>query len=89
MERKQVMAELLSPISGEKRELMHELLESVQTKKLAEAFDKYLPTVMDGQKKSAAKATLTESSAVTGNREVKPQVGLDNILDIRKLAGLK
>lgn len=89
MERKQVMAELLSLISGEKRELMHELLESVQTKKLAEAFDKYLPTVMDGQKKSAAKATLTESSAVTGNREVKPQVGLDNILDIRKLAGLK
>jgi hypothetical protein len=88
MERKQVMAELLSPISGEKRELMHELLESVQTKKLAEAFDKYLPTVMDGQKKSAAKATLTESSAVTGNRETKPQVGLDNIVDIRKLAGL-
>jgi hypothetical protein len=68
---------------------MHELLESVQTKKLAEAFDKYLPTVMDGQKKSVAKSTLTESSAVTGNREVKPQVGLDNILDIRKLAGLK
>ena len=35
------------------------------------------------------KATLTESSEVTGNRESKPQVGLDNILDIRKLAGLK
>ena len=88
MERKQVMAELLSPISGEKRALMHELLESVQTKKLAEAFDKYLPTVMDGQKR-APKQALTESSEVTGNRETKPQVGLDNILDIRKLAGLK
>jgi len=32
---------------------------------------------------------LSESSAVTGNRESKPEVGLDNILDIRKLAGLK
>jgi len=34
---------------------------------------------------------LTEGQAVTGDREAKnqPQVGEDNILDIRKLAGLK
>ena len=89
MERKNVMAELLSPLSGDKRELMHELLESVQTPKLSVAFDKYLPTVMEGAKKRVEKSTLTESSAVTGNRESKPEVGLDNILDIRKLAGLK
>ncbi len=89
MERKQVMAELLSPIAGDKRALMQELLESVETKKLAGAFEKYLPTVMEGATKVRAKATLTESSEVTGNRESKPQVGLDNILDIRKLAGLK
>lgn len=90
MERKQVMAELLAPLGADKRELMKELLESVQTKKLSEAFDKYLPTVMDGgQKKVAVKATLTESAEVTGNRETKPEVGtLDNIVDIRKLAGL-
>jgi hypothetical protein len=90
MERKQVMAELLSPISGEKRALMSQLLESVDTRKLSVAFEKYLPTVMEGSTKvNTAKAKLTESTEVTGNRENKPQVGLDNILDIRKLAGLK
>ena len=91
MERRNVMAELLAPLDASKREIMQELLESVQTKKLADAFDKYLPAVMEGQKKQVArKATLTESTEVTGNREVsKPEVGLDNILDIRKLAGLK
>jgi hypothetical protein len=69
---------------------MKELLESVQTKKLSEAFDKYLPAVMEGQKKKVtSKVALTESTEVTGNRETKPEVGLDNILDIRKLAGLK
>jgi len=89
MERKAVMAELLAPLDASKREIMKELLESTATKKLNESFDKYLPAVMDGQKKSAPKKALTESSEVTGNRETKPEVGLDNILDIRKLAGLK
>jgi hypothetical protein len=90
MERKSVMAEMLAPLSADKREIMHELLESVQTPKLANAFDKYLPAVMDGAKKVAPKkAMLAESTEITGNREAKPEVGLDNILDIRKLAGLK
>ena len=45
---------------------------------------------MDGEKKKVTqKVSLTESTEVTGNRETKPEVGLDNILDIRKLAGLK
>jgi hypothetical protein len=89
MERKAVMSELLAPLGADKRELMKELLESVQTPKLSTAFDKYLPTVMEGEKKKSVKATLTEGTEVTGNRESKPEVGLDNILDIRKLAGLK
>jgi hypothetical protein len=90
MERKVVMGELLGPLDASKRDIMKELLESVQTKKLNEAFDKYLPAVMEGQRKPAPKkAMLAESSEVTGNRETKPEVGLDNILDIRKLAGLK
>ena len=90
MERKVVMGELLGPLDAGKREIMKELLESVQTQKLNDAFDKYLPAVMDGQSRKLApkKAMLAESSAVTGNRESKPEVGLDNILDIRKLAGL-
>jgi len=89
MERKAVMNELLAPLSADKKDIMKELLESVKTVKLNEAFDKYLPAVMEGQKKVATKKALTESSEVTGNRETKPEVGLDNILDIRKLAGLK
>jgi len=89
MERKNVMAELVAPLSGEKRVVMQELLESVQTGKLHAAFDKYLPAVMEGAKPVAKKAMLAESTEVTGNRESKPEVGLDNILDIRKLAGLK
>ena len=90
MERKAVMSELLAPLGAEQRGIMKELLESVKTTKLNEAFEKYLPAVMEGEKKSVAKTTLTESTAVTGDREVKTsEVGLDNILDIRKLAGLK
>jgi hypothetical protein len=90
-ERKAIMSEMLAPLGADKRELMRSLLESVQTSKLATAYDKYLPAVMEGDKKKVVKTALTESTAVTGNREVKtqPQVGLDNILDIRKLAGLK
>lgn len=90
-ERKAIMSEMLAPLGADKRELMSSLLEGVNTSKLATAFDKYLPAVMEGENKKVAKATLTESVAVTGDREVKtqPQVGLDNILEIRKLAGLK
>jgi hypothetical protein len=90
-ERKALLSEMLAPLGADKRELMRSLLESVQTSKLSVAFDKYLPAVMEGDKKKVAKATLTESTAVTGDRAVKtqPQVGFDNILEIRKLAGLK
>jgi len=91
MERKAVMSELLAPLNADKREIMKDLLESVQTKKLNESFDKYLPAVMEGQSRKPAvkKAVLSEGTEVTGNREMKAEVGLDNILDIRKLAGLK
>ena len=90
MERKAVMNELLGPLDASKRDIMKDLLESTPTKKLNESFDKYLPAVMEGQKKQVARKTmLSEGTEVTGNRESKPEVGLDNILDIRKLAGLK
>jgi hypothetical protein len=91
-ERKAVMSELLAPLSAEQRGIMKDLLESVKTTKLNESFEKYLPAVMEGEKKRVApqKTTLTESTAVTGDRrDTNLEVGLDNILDIRKLAGLK
>jgi hypothetical protein len=89
MERKAVMSEMLAPLSADKREVMQSLLESVKTSKLRDAYDKYLPAVIEGEKRKVTKVALTESTAVTGNKESKPEVGLDNILDIRKLAGLK
>ena len=80
---------MLAPLSADKREVMQSLLESVKTSKLRDAYDKYLPAVIEGEKRKVTKVALTESTAVTGDKESKPEVGLDNILDIRKLAGLK
>ena len=69
---------------------MSELLESVQTDKLKTAFDKYLPTVMEG--KSTEKKVLTEAKEVTGDKQAQ-QIGGEEktaeIFDIRRLAGLK
>ena len=89
MERKTVMSEMLAPLSADKREVMQSLLESVKTSRLRDAYDKYLPAVIEGEKRKVTKVALTESTEVTGDKESKPEVGLDNILDIRKLAGLK
>jgi hypothetical protein len=90
-QRKEVMSELLGPLSGDKRTVMGELLESVRTEKLRAAFDKYLPSVMNGSGTPAKKA-LTEGKEVTGNKQAH-QVGGDEktaeIFDIRRLAGLK
>ena len=91
MERKTVMSEMLAPLGADKREVMQSLLESVKTTKLRDAFDKYLPAVIEGDKRVVApkKAALNEGKEITGDKETKPAVGLDNILDIRKLAGLR
>jgi hypothetical protein len=89
MERKAVMSEMLAPLGADKKEVMQQLLEGVKTSKLREAYDKYLPAVIEGEKKKVTKVALTESTEVTGDKASKPEVGLDNILDIRKLAGLK
>jgi hypothetical protein len=89
--RKEVMSELLNPLSGDKRRVMKELLESVQTEKLRGAFDKYLPAVMDGG--APAKKTLVESTEITGNKQAQHISGQQEktaeIFDIRRLAGLK
>jgi hypothetical protein len=90
MARKDVMEELLGPLKGEKRAVMKELLESVQTEKLHQAYDKYLPAVMDGG--VPAKKALTEAKEITGDKKASNSSGEDQtaeIFDIRKLAGLK
>lgn len=92
MERTAVMQELLAPLSGDKKAVMGQLLESVQTGKLSTAFDKYLPAVMEGKAQTKApKQALNESKEVTGDKPTKitAEAGIDNLIDIRKLAGLK
>ena len=85
-----VMNELLAPLGKDKKEIMSELLESVQTEKLHTAFDKYLPAVMEDKKPTTAKKqALNEGTEVTGNKEVKETVEeKSNLIELRKLAGL-
>ena len=91
VERTKVINELVSPLSKTQREIMVDLLESVQTPKLQTAFDKYLPAVIDGKSPAKQKAQLTEGKEVTGNREEMTTVSNkadENVIDIRRLAGL-
>ena len=92
-QRKEVMSELMSPLSKDKREVMSELLESVQTEKLHAAFDKYIPAVMEGNMPKKEKVALTEGKEITGDKQAVAINGQENqtaeIFDIRKLAGLK
>jgi len=86
--RKEVISELLSPLGKDKREVMSNLLESVQTSKLRAAFDKYLPAVMSDN--SATKQALVEAKEITGNKtNINSNAAESNIVDIRRLAGLK
>lgn len=92
--RKQVIAELLKPLSNEKASVMSDLLENVQTDKLRSVYDKYLPAVLNEKKAAPAQPAkvLTESRVeVTGDKTAKPtvQYDADNVVAIKRLAGLK
>ena len=89
--RKEIMHSLTAPLSKDQREIMTDLLESVQTSKLQSSFDKYLPSVIDGNTPAKRKATLTEGKEITGNRNetnVSRTASEENVIDIRRLAGL-
>jgi hypothetical protein len=91
VQRAKVMNELVAPLSVAQREIMTDLLESVQTPKLKSAFNKYLPTVIEGNSPAKKKANLTEGKAITGNKQetnVSRQKQDENVIDIRRLAGL-
>ena len=92
--RKEVMNELLAPLNKKQRDIMSDLLESVQTDRLQKSFDKYMPSVIAGDTPAKeTKATLTEGTQVTGNKENNDidagSSNTDNVIDIRRLAGLK
>ena len=94
--RKETLTNLMSPLGKEKKEIMSDLLESVKTEKLEESFNKYLPSVLDGET-PRMKKTLSESvvSEHTGDKAsvltTEANDRADDIVEIdmiRKLAGL-
>jgi hypothetical protein len=93
-QREKTMSDLLAPLNDEKAKVMKDLLESVQTPKLQATFDKYLPAVLNsGAERKTTKPMLRESiKEVTGDKSaVKQEVDMDqrdNVIDIKRLAGL-
>ena len=91
-ERESTMDELLRPLNKEKQEVMRNLLESVQTNRLKNAFEKYLPAVLEDRSGKARKVISEQVSAVTGDKTVPQKSESDddrsNVIDLKRLAGL-
>jgi hypothetical protein len=87
-ERDATLDELLSPLNDEKRLVMTSLLENVQTSRLKNAFEKYLPAVLSEAKAVKRATALTEQ---TGNKTatvVKNDDNANNVIELKRLAGL-
>jgi hypothetical protein len=89
-QRANVMDELLSPLNKEKQEVMKNLLESVQTSRLKNAYEKYLPAVLADTSPKARKVISESIREVTGDKTVPAAQSEDrsNVIDIKRLAGL-
>ena len=91
-ERESAMEELLAPLNQEKQEVMRNLLESVQTKRLASAFEKYLPAVLEDRSAKAKQVIAESVSVATGDKSVRSQEqdeqSESNVIDLKRLAGL-
>jgi len=88
--RQSAMDELLSPLNKEKADVMRNLLESVQTNRLKNAFEKYLPAVLEDRSVKARKVISEQVTAVTGDKTVPEthQEERSNVIDLKRLAGL-
>jgi len=92
-QRQDLMQELLAPLNRDKAEVMRNLLESVQTSRLKNAFEKYLPAVLEDRSVKASKVITENVSVATGDKTVpsSPQEDTDvksNVIDLKRLAGL-
>lgn len=70
-QRMEVLNELLSPLRGDKRAVMENLLGDVKTTQLKEAFHRYMPTVMNNSVPTPKKVTTqvaSRSVAHSGDR---------------------
>ena len=93
-QREAALEELLAPLNKEKQEMMRSLLESVQTTRLSNAFEKYLPAVLEDRSVKAAKVITESVSIATGDKSARSpdadQVAenTSNVIDLKRLAGL-
>jgi hypothetical protein len=93
-QRENAMEELLAPLNNEKREIMKNLLESVQTSRLSNAFEKYLPAVLAEGSVKARKVITETVSVATGDKSARsPDADqqaeeTSNVIDLKRLAGL-
>jgi DNA repair exonuclease SbcCD ATPase subunit len=96
-QRQQIMGELLAPLAKERAAVMVQMLESVQTPRLRQAFNKYLPAVLNAKPDAIVPFTegrtvLSESvvkTEITGDKPAKPAQDVNNIVEIKRLAGLR
>ena len=88
--RQDTLEELLSPLNEEKRQVMKNLLESVQTSRLKNAYEKYLPAVLADNAPKTRKVISESVREVTGDKTVPAAQEEDrsNVIDIKRLAGL-
>jgi hypothetical protein len=88
-ERQSTMDDLLAPLNKEKQEVMRNLLESVQTSRLTNAFEKYLPAVLEDRSVKASKVITESVAEVTGDKSVRVvEEDSSNVIDLKRLAGL-
>ena len=93
-QREAALEELLAPLNQEKAQVMRNLLESVQTSRLSNAFEKYLPAVLDDRSAKAPKVITETLSTATGDKSARSpdadQVAenTSNVIDLKRLAGL-
>ena len=92
-QREAALEELLAPLNKEKQEVMRNLLESVQTPRLSNAFEKYLPAVLADRSVKATKVITESLSEATGDKSARSpdadQVDeTSNVIDLKRLAGL-
>jgi hypothetical protein len=91
-QREAAMEELLAPLNKEKAEVMRNLLESVQTSRLSNAFEKYLPAVLEDRSMKATKVINESVSIATGDKSARSQEqdtqSESNVIDLKRLAGL-
>jgi hypothetical protein len=89
-QRQAVMEELLGPLNEDKRAVMKNLLESVQTTRLKNAYEKYLPAVLADANSKSRKVIKESVREVTGDKTVPAAQDQDrsNVIDIKRLAGL-